>query len=46
MRNLLRGRDNGPKHPNLSLHSHLGNVSPVDYERMFLEDSKRLLKYG
>jgi len=22
MRNLLRGRDNGPKHPDLSLHSY------------------------
>ena len=27
-------------------HSHLGNVSPVDYERIFLEDSKCLLKCG
>lgn len=27
-------------------HSHLGHVSPVDYEKGFLEDNKRLLKCG
>ena len=27
-------------------HSHLGNVSPVEYEKGFLEDNKRLLKRG
>jgi len=46
MRNLLRGRDNGPKHPDLSLHSYHyvpQNHAAFDFVRAIARQRRLLL---